>query len=359
MSPSGVSVIVCCHNGARRLSETIRHIAAQRLPADVQWECILVDNASTDGSGDVAECIWHQSGAAAPLRIIGEPALGLSHARARGFAEARYAYIVLCDDDNWLAPDYAARAYSTMEGHPKIGVLGGFGVLQLEVIPPAAVRGLEVVFASGKQAARSGPVDTHRVYGAGCIVRKSAYEKLLMSGFRNLLIDRHGNALSSGGDHELCYALAVLGFEIWYDEAMVFVHFITRERLSVEYFRRYARESAIGFDLLLSYKAIAAGKAGYRSALWVIAREFVYYVRQCATVGLEAITTHPGTPTHRMAMFRFAIMGRKVLAFPLVWRSILKNHRVILSLRDRSLGDAKGTMQTGEPVVTRVSASTL
>jgi glycosyltransferase involved in cell wall biosynthesis len=48
----GLSVIICCHNGASRLFATLSHLKAQQI-ANRQWEVLLVDNASTDGSGEL------------------------------------------------------------------------------------------------------------------------------------------------------------------------------------------------------------------------------------------------------------------------------------------------------------------
>ena len=105
MKLQGVSIIICCHNGAERLSETIRHIARQRVPVYVPWELLIVDNGSTDSSAQVARTEWQKHRVDTYLRIVKEPMLGLSNARARGFQEARYEYMVLCDDDNWLDED--------------------------------------------------------------------------------------------------------------------------------------------------------------------------------------------------------------------------------------------------------------
>src|SRR5690348_6905842 len=108
MKPPGVSIVICFHNGANRLAQTIRHIALQRVPPDIPWELILIDNASTDQSARVATDEWQNHAVRSSLRVIAEPVIGLSYARARGFEEALYAYVILCDDDNWLDENYVA-----------------------------------------------------------------------------------------------------------------------------------------------------------------------------------------------------------------------------------------------------------
>ena len=53
-----ISVIVPCYNGARYLEECIRSILSQ----DVALEVLLVDDASTDGSGAFAAALAGQGG---------------------------------------------------------------------------------------------------------------------------------------------------------------------------------------------------------------------------------------------------------------------------------------------------------
>lgn len=52
--PLGVSVVIPSYNGADRLPATLAHIAAQRVPPGLEWEVVLVDNASSDGTAEAA-----------------------------------------------------------------------------------------------------------------------------------------------------------------------------------------------------------------------------------------------------------------------------------------------------------------
>lgn len=46
-----VSVVTPVYNGERHLAECLESVLAQRYP---HWEHVIVDNASTDGSVDIA-----------------------------------------------------------------------------------------------------------------------------------------------------------------------------------------------------------------------------------------------------------------------------------------------------------------
>jgi glycosyltransferase involved in cell wall biosynthesis len=259
MSKPGVSIVICTYNGASRLPETIRYIAGQSVPNYIPWEFIIIDNASSDNTAEVARLEWGKYTCTKPFSIIPEPQPGLSYARARGFASAQYDYILMCDDDNWLDSHYVATVYEVMNTNPHIGALGGNGSLVFEEEPPDWVRSFSV-YAAGRQAQNSGPVRRCTVYGAGCVIRKSAYDTLRESGHRSLLTDRLKKELSSGGDYELCLALAIAGFAIWYDERLTFRHFITRDRITVEYYRKYLKESAKCLEVLHPYKVICDWK---------------------------------------------------------------------------------------------------
>jgi glycosyltransferase involved in cell wall biosynthesis len=333
MNQLGVSIIICCHNGASRLLDTVRHIASQRVPSHIPWEFILVDNASTDNSVSITEVVWSGINPTAALRVVGEPRLGLSHARSRGFAEAQYEFVVMCDDDNWLAPNYVELTYQIMRDHPKVAALGGCGKLVFEVSAPAYIE-QSMIFAAGPQAPHSGKVPTHRLYGAGCVIRKSAYEKLKELGYRSFLEDRKGASLSSGGDHELCYALAISGYDIWYDERLKFLHYITKERLTWEYFIRYARESATCFDVLTSYKMVANGYSTYQFTHLSISRDLFYCLRRFLKINFSRMFTTPASVKGKVLYFRHLILTRKIQAYMEKFDDMERHHEAILNFKE-------------------------
>src|SRR5450432_4205638 len=105
----GVSIVVCCHNSAARLPETLAALAAQKVPAGFPWEVVIVDTASSDDTAATAQRCW-PSPPPAPLTIVAEPSPGLSHARLAGLRASRFPIVSLVDDDNWVAPDWIATA---------------------------------------------------------------------------------------------------------------------------------------------------------------------------------------------------------------------------------------------------------
>ncbi|MFZ4402312.1 MAG: glycosyltransferase family 2 protein, partial [Bacteroidales bacterium] len=132
----GVSIIVCCYNSAFRLPETLRHLAMQEVASDIPWEVIVVNNASTDDTSVVATKEWGKHLCNTAFKVIDQPIQGLSAARKMGVEQAIYKYIIFCDDDNWLAPNYVQLAFEIMNDDPEIGVLGGQTEVVSTIQPP-------------------------------------------------------------------------------------------------------------------------------------------------------------------------------------------------------------------------------
>ena len=234
---AGVSVIVCCYNSSSRLSETLNHLINQKVNG-IGFEIIIVDNASTDNTFEFAKGFLEKA-PSIDYGIVKEPESGLSYARKKGYAVAKYEYLLFCDDDNWLDENYIQLAYQTMSQHPQIGILGGFASAVFESEEPSWFKQFELDFAVGDQS--TSPLSLSQlpeVYGAGFIIRKTYLDKLYASGFKSILSDRKGNELVSGGDTELCYLAKYFGYEVWYNRELRLKHFMAKGRLNWSYLKR-------------------------------------------------------------------------------------------------------------------------
>ena len=248
----GVSVVICCHNSAQRLHQTLAHLAVQQVAEECQWEVIVVDNASTDETPQVALNSWPVD-ISVPLRVVYESQLGLSYARYRGYLEAKYGLISLIDDDNWVCPQWVQLVSEIMTQHPEIGACGGLNEAMCEVTPPKWFKQYQGCYAVGTQGQEVSDI-THTqgsLWGAGLTIRKSAWRELLSKGFRSLLQDRQGVALTAGGDSELCTALRFAGWRLWYDSRLHLYHYLPAHRLQWSYLRRLCQGfgvASVGYD---------------------------------------------------------------------------------------------------------------
>ncbi|SHJ08866.1 Glycosyl transferase family 2 [Hymenobacter daecheongensis DSM 21074] len=242
LAQPGVTLLICTHNGAARLAEVLRYVAAQQVSAGVAWEVLLISNASQDDTLAVAHRLGQELlPAGVAYRVLDEPKPGKENALVRGLNEARYEAVAIVDDDNLLAPDYTQIAHEVMQAHPEIGVLGACAEGGFEVPPPAWFKEVQGVYAIGPQnGGVSGPYPDKQgfVYGAGSVVRRSGWLKLRQHGFHFLTQVQRGKVLAGGEDIELGEALRLAGYQLWYDERLRFRHFMYRNRLTWDYLLR-------------------------------------------------------------------------------------------------------------------------
>ena len=95
-----VSVVIATHNYARFLPEALQSVLSQTY---TDWECIIVDDASTDNTEEIAR-EWM----AKDIRfryIKNERNLGEAGTRNVGNATARGEYIAVLDADDWWELD--------------------------------------------------------------------------------------------------------------------------------------------------------------------------------------------------------------------------------------------------------------
>ncbi len=95
-----VSVIVPVYNTAPYLRRCVDSLIRQTLRS---IEILLIDDGSTDGSGDI--CDEYAAGDGR-IRAVHQKNGGLSRARNAGLDLARADYLMFADSDDWVEPDF-------------------------------------------------------------------------------------------------------------------------------------------------------------------------------------------------------------------------------------------------------------
>lgn len=251
---NGVSLVICCYNSADKLPPTIQHIIDMRVSDGIPWELIIVDNASTDGTSEIAAKLV-SSHLKDVTRIVVENQLGLRNARLKGFEESRYEYICFIDDDNWVCPEWVNIVYEIMSGHPEVGACGGKGFPSFESPPPPWFEQFQQCYAVGPQGESSGYVDSRGfLWGAGLTIRSTAWQEIVENGFSFSLSGRHGTNLSSGEDSEICLALLCYRWRLWYDDRLLYYHYLPSFRLTSDYLKKLTRGFGASEVVLSSYR---------------------------------------------------------------------------------------------------------
>jgi glycosyltransferase involved in cell wall biosynthesis len=217
----------------------------------VPWEVLLVDNASTDSTVEVARTSWGNG--PVPLRIVKEPDLGLQRARERGRQEANYDLLGFVDDDNWVAADFVQRAAEAFESDPTLGALGSVCEPVFDAPEPPWFRNFDATYAILSEIDPRIKLSPPYLHGAGLFIRKIAWTRLVEGGFHSLLTDRVGGNLSGGGDTELTWAIRLAGWKILVDPSLKLQHFMPAQRLRWDYLRKLKRSYALSMVLLDAY----------------------------------------------------------------------------------------------------------
>ncbi|HET7218042.1 MAG TPA: glycosyltransferase [Vicinamibacterales bacterium] len=103
-----VTVVIPCFNQARYLGDAVQSVRAQGYPT---IECIVVDDASADGTAALARTL--------AVRVVEQRVnQGVSAARNAGLAAAHGDLVVFLDADDELLPDAIEHHAGALAAHP-------------------------------------------------------------------------------------------------------------------------------------------------------------------------------------------------------------------------------------------------
>ena len=116
-----VSVIVPAYNRRETLGATLDSLLAQ---THAEWEAIVVDDGSADGTAALAEEYGHRD---PRVRVHRQPNGGVSRARNNGLALASAPWTFFLDADDWIVPDAFERLLAAAAADPTAdAVFGGY-----------------------------------------------------------------------------------------------------------------------------------------------------------------------------------------------------------------------------------------
>lgn len=105
-----VSVITPLYNGREFIEKTIKSVQAQTY---TNWEMLIVDDGSTDGSDEVVSRLAESE---ARIRLLKNPSnQGVAYSRNHGLKEATGRYVAFLDSDDLWKPEKLQHQIDFME----------------------------------------------------------------------------------------------------------------------------------------------------------------------------------------------------------------------------------------------------
>lgn len=118
-----VSVLVPVYNVVNTLEKCVDSILLQTYK---NIEIVLVDDGSTDGSGNLCDKLQKEH---ANIKVVHKFNEGLGPTRNRGVQESSGEYIYHCDSDDWLEPNLVATCVEQIESNDAEMVMFGYNLL--------------------------------------------------------------------------------------------------------------------------------------------------------------------------------------------------------------------------------------
>ena len=230
-----LTLLIPTFNRSRELLRALRSVAEQRLDPAL-WECVIVDNNSTDDTAD-AVARFAEEHPTLQIRRVVEPKAGVSHARNRGLQEARTELIASIDDDERINPDFLEAYLRFFDTHPEANIAGGKIIAEYPSGRPTWMsRWTERPIANPMDYGEEiRPFPKGALPGGGNMAFRRSVA--LRYGFDTQL-GRVGGKLIGGEENDFFLRLVASGETLWYVPQAVMWHIIPAEKLTPDYLDR-------------------------------------------------------------------------------------------------------------------------
>lgn len=219
------SVVVATYNRASLLDNCLESLAVQDLN-DADYEVLIIDNNSTDETGQVGRDYCHRN---LNFRLLTENSQGLSFCRNRGWQEARGIFVAYIDDDALASANWLREAERFINNHPEVEAFGGpyeaFSLIKIPAWFPPSYGRLD---HGSKDRILS--LEREWISGTNMFFRCRLLEKL--KGFNNQL-GMKKDQLGYGEETNLLIKLKEMDIPVYYVQAVRVKHLIAPYKLSL------------------------------------------------------------------------------------------------------------------------------
>jgi glycosyltransferase involved in cell wall biosynthesis len=237
-----ISSIICTWNRASLLAETLSSFERLEIPADIEWELIVVDNNSTDQTASVLTTFEGRL----PLRRAFELRAGKSRAANLAVGLATGELLLWTDDDVRVSPVWLRSYAEAARAHADASWFGGPVEAWFASEPPPwiarNVASLWEPYALMDHGPTDKPLNEEAVVGANLGLRAGVARAFPF----NEQIGPTGNAALRGEETELLGRLRGAGHHGWWVSAARVRHYIGAERLTYRYIAHWYTGLGVG-----------------------------------------------------------------------------------------------------------------
>jgi glycosyltransferase involved in cell wall biosynthesis len=249
-----VDVVLRTHNRQDLLPEAVASFfAADR--SGMAARLLVVDNASSDGTARLIANLADRHGP--DLVALYEPRPGGQHALNRAIASSAAEVVAFFDDDERIAAGWLQTIRREFADPATDYIAGPVKPLTAEAFPPwlpAGFGGVLGIIDSGDQRRRFGDGFAGMLTQGNCAVRRAIFA----------LVGPYPDELPTAEDRWLYQWLEGNGRQGFYCPDMVVGHIMQPERMSRDYFRRWAARE--GRDLAVCDRL--AGRPSLYAQRW-------------------------------------------------------------------------------------------
>lgn len=118
MASPTISIIIPLYNKAPYVGKALESVRTQTWG---DYECLVIDDGSTDGSRERAE-EWISRQGDSRFRLIGQTNAGVAATRNRGVGLTSGPYLTFLDADDWWDASFLEQLYALSQRHPEAGL---------------------------------------------------------------------------------------------------------------------------------------------------------------------------------------------------------------------------------------------
>ena len=238
-----LSLVIATYNRAEQLMVTLGSVAMQSAEAE-SWECIVVDNNSSDNTQERVEAFKKKYNTL-NIKYVFEQNQGLSYARNAGIMASHGDIVAFIDDDERIVEDFITAYIELFDQHPDAMAAGGEIIAEYPTGRPRWMsRYTERPIANPMSFG-----DKVKLFPAGRIpgggnmaMRRRLFDSV---GMFNTSLGRTGKHLLGGEESDLFERIVKHEYRVYYAPRAVMYHIIPEEKLSYDYFVRLATNTGI------------------------------------------------------------------------------------------------------------------